>query len=80
MKMKYAFDVNPVLLETTVVRQCEPSLTTKLVIDASRFGVLGFVLQQKHSDPVQFGSRLITDTESRYAMIGLECLQLVRLY
>ena len=49
---------------------------TRLYTDASRLG-LGFVLMQKQNDEwktVQAGSRFLTDTESRYAVIELECL------
>ena len=52
---------------------------TCLHTDASRMGV-GFVLRQraKHSNEewktVQAGSRFLTDTETRYAVIELECL------
>ena len=49
---------------------------TRLVTDASRVG-LGFVLQQKHGNDwrmVKAGSRVLTDTESRYAIIELEML------
>ena len=49
---------------------------TRLVTDASRLG-LGFVLQQQHQGDwklVQAGSRFLTDTESRYAVIELELL------
>ena len=47
--------------------------------DASRLG-LGFVLLQRDKDSdeewktVQAGSRFLTDTETRYAVIELECL------
>ena len=49
---------------------------TCLSTDASRQG-FGFVLQQKTEDKwvlVQAGSRFLTDTESRYAIIELELL------
>jgi len=50
---------------------------TRLCTDASRQG-LGFVLQQQSSDStwhlVQAGSRCLTDTELRYAVIELELL------
>ena len=50
---------------------------TRLCTDASRQG-LGFVLQQQGADAqwnlVQAGSRCLTDTESRYAVIELELL------
>ena len=49
---------------------------TRLCTDASRQG-LGLVLQQKHDETwhlVQAGSRFLSDTESRYAIIELELL------
>lgn len=49
---------------------------TRLLTDASRLGV-GFVLQQQQESvwlTVQAGSRFLTDTESRYAVIELEML------
>ena len=49
---------------------------THLCTDASRQG-LGFVLQQKNGDTwalIQAGSRFLSDTESRYAIIELELL------
>ena len=49
---------------------------TRLCTDASRQG-LGFILQQKQGDTwelVQAGSRFLSDTESRYAVIELELL------
>ena len=50
---------------------------TLLATDASRLHGLGFVLQQMVDGvwkPVQAGSRFLTPTESRYAMIELEAL------
>ena len=49
---------------------------TRLYTDASTLGI-GFLLLQKHEDDwklIQAGSRFLTDTESRYAVIELECL------
>ena len=52
---------------------------THLYTDASRLG-LGFILLQRANDKdehwkvIQAGSRFLTDTESRYAIIELECL------
>ena len=54
----------------------DPDSLTRLCTDASRQG-LGFVLQQKREDTwtlVQAGSRFLSDTESRYAIIELEML------
>ena len=48
---------------------------TRLHTDASRLGI-GFVLSQRAKEwkTVQAGSRFLTDTETRYAVIELECL------
>ena len=50
---------------------------SRLFTDASRVGI-GFVLMQKQTEDewktVQAGSRFITGTEGRYAVIELECL------
>ena len=50
---------------------------SRLCTDASRHG-LGFILQQRTSEGIwtliQAGSRFLTDTESRYAVIELEML------
>ena len=52
------------------------NLQTRLITDASRLG-LSFVLQQRHDNAcktVQSGSRFLTNTETRYAIIDLELL------
>ena len=49
---------------------------TRLYTDASTLGI-GFILLQKAGDEwkiIQAGSRFLTDTEGRYAVIELECL------
>ena len=54
----------------------DQSRPTRLTTDACRHG-LGFVLQQEHQGSwhiVQAGSRFLTDTETRYAVIELEML------
>ena len=68
------------------VTQC-PTLTffsygapTRLETDASRTKGLGFALFQHQGNGwhlIQCGSRFISETESRYAMIELECLAVV---
>ena len=56
----------------------DPSRNTRLHTDASRLNGLGFILRQQQPDGswrvVQAGSRFITATEQRYAMIELELL------
>ena len=55
-----------------------PARPTSLHVDASRLRGLGFILRQQQTDGswivVQAGSRFLSDAESRYAMIELECL------
>ena len=64
------------LTTAPTVSYFDPEKPTRLCTDASRQG-LGFTLQQKGGDGwtlVQAGSRFLSDTESRYAIIGLELL------
>jgi len=53
------------------------SKPTRLCTDASRQG-LGFILQQRDTNGtwrlIQAGSRSLTETESRYAIVELEML------
>ena len=73
-----SFDsVKAELTKVPVLTFFEPSLPVRLETDASRVGGLGFALLQNVNDEwklVQCGSRFISDTESRYAMIELELL------
>ena len=59
----------------------DPLRRTVLETDAARAGGLGFCLRQLDDAGrwrlVQFGSRFLTETESRYAVIELELLALV---
>ena len=67
--------VKQCLVSPPVLAYFDPSLPTMLQTDASRMHGFGFVLLQKHGDQwkmVQCGSRFVTDTESRYAVIELE--------
>lgn len=72
---KYALSSTPVLA------YYDPQKPTSLHTDASRLKGLGFVLKQRQDDNswrmVQAGSRFITETESRYAMIEIELLGIV---
>ena len=64
------------ITSTPVVSYFDLTKPTRLCTDASGQG-LGFVLQQKHDETwrlVQAGSRFLSDTESRYAIIELELL------
>lgn len=73
-----SFDnVRNALVEPPVLAHFDPSLPTALHSDASRLHGLGYVLLQKHDDTwklIQCGSRFLTETESRYAMIEIELL------
>ena len=77
-----AFKEARVLLsDTPILAYYDPKKPTTLFSDASRLKGLGFGLKQQQDDGswkiVQAGSRWITDTESRYAMIELEMLGIV---
>ena len=68
-----------VLTTAPILAYFDPSKETHLHTDASTLG-LGFLLLQKSTESdsdwrvVQAGSRFLSDTESRYAVIELECL------
>ena len=59
-----------------VLQPFDPQLPTELHTDASRNGGLGFVLIQRTPDGkshlIQCGSRFLSETEKRYAMVELE--------
>ena len=64
-----------VLVSPPILTTYDPQLETTLHTDASRTKGLGYVLMQKHPEGnklVECGSRFVTDTESRYAMVELE--------
>ena len=72
--------VKAALVAPPVLAYYQPGLDTRLETDVSRTKGLGFAFFQKHPAGwrlVQCGSRFITDTKSRYAMIELECLAVV---
>ena len=74
-------ETKQVLCFPPVLAPFDPRLPTPLQTDASRLKGLGFALLQKHGDKwkiTQAGSRFTTDTESRYAMVELELLAVVR--
>ena len=65
-----------ILTTAPILAFYDQSRPTRLTTDAYRHG-LGFVLQQEHQGSwhiVQAGSRFLTDTETRYAVIELEML------
>jgi len=73
-------DVKRVLLSPPILAKFDPEAVTALHTDASRKNGLGFALMQKQNGKwclISCGSRFITDTESRYAMVELECLAIV---
>ena len=69
--------VKRALVAPPVLAFFNPQAPTALHTDAARTRGLGFVLMQRHGDKwamIQCGSRFLTDTESRYSVIELECL------
>ena len=72
--------VKKALVSPPVLAFFSPGLPTVLQTDASRQQGLGYVLMQQHGTEwkmIQCGSRFLTDTESRYAVIELEMLAIV---
>lgn len=71
-------DIKAGLLDDTVMAYFRPGRRTELVVDASPVG-LGAVLLQEHSPgewrPVAYASKALTDTETRYAQIEREALE-----
>ena len=67
--------VKEALLAPPVLAHFDITLPTMLQTDASRLHGLGFALLQRHGEEwklVQCGSRFLTDTETRYAVIEVE--------
>jgi hypothetical protein len=65
------------LTSTKTLAFYRPDRKTRLITDASRLNGVGFVLKQEIDGlwkPVQAGSRFLTKTEARYAMVKLELL------
>ena len=76
---QHAFDeARRILTSSQMVHHFDKDLPTELLTDASRTKGLGYALVQKdamgHTRLIQCGSRSLSDTESRYATIELECL------
>ncbi len=72
--------VKSALVSPPVLAQFDPKFPIMLQTDASRLKGLGFALLQKHDERwslIMCGSRFLSDTESRYAMIELELLAAV---
>ena len=78
-KLEHAFRLaKKALVSVPVLAYFDVSKPTQLYTDASRLHGLGFVLMQQQSDNswhlVQVGSRMLANTEKRYAVIELEAL------
>ena len=54
----------------------DPSASTKILADASAFGLEAVLLQKSESTgkPVAFGSHSMTETEQRYAQVEKDAL------
>ena len=72
--------VKTALTSPPVLAHFDPSLPTVLQTDASRRKGLDYALMQQHGSRwklIQCGSRFLSDTESRYAVVELELLAAV---
>ena len=73
--------VKEALMSPPILDYYNPTRRTVLETDASRLGGLGFCLRQQDEQGrwrlIQCGSRFLSDTETRYAVIELELLALV---
>ena len=68
-------NVKKALIAPPILAHFDITLPTMLQTDASRLHGLGFALLQRHGEDwklVQCGSRFLTDTETRYAVIEVE--------
>lgn len=68
------------LTTNLAIQHFNSSLDTELLTDASRLKGLGFALIQRGPTGIRLiecGSRSLTETESRYATIELECLAIL---
>ena len=69
---------NTLTTSDSIVHYFNPSLPTELLTDASRLYGIGFALVQRGPDNkirlISWGSRGLTPTESRYAVVEMECL------
>ena len=78
---KHFEDVKACLAEPPVLGHFDPQLYTVLQTDASLLNGVGYALRQKtHTGEwrlIQCGSRFLSDTEKRYAVIEVEMLAIV---
>ena len=68
------------LLKVHSLAHFDPTLPTALLTDAARLKGVAYALMQQHDGKwkvVQCGSRFLSDTESRYAVVELELLAIV---
>ena len=76
--MEEGFQLVKLILKTTTVQPFNPNLDTILITDALPLFGLGFaLLQQQPKDKwslIQCGLASLTPTQTRYAMIELECM------
>jgi hypothetical protein len=73
-------EVKKTLTTTSILAAFDPEAKTALETDALRKKGFGYALLQKQKGIwrlIQCGSRFLTDTETRYAMVELECLAIV---
>uniref|UniRef100_A0A8C7WXQ6 Gypsy retrotransposon integrase-like protein 1 n=1 Tax=Oryzias sinensis TaxID=183150 RepID=A0A8C7WXQ6_9TELE len=68
-------DLKTMITEDACLKYYDPSLTITLEVDASQKG-LGVALVQ-NNQPIAFGSKTLTDTQSRYSNIEREMLAIV---
>ena len=64
--------IKATIMKPTVVVLNKPETRTKVIADASSYGLGAVLLQQQESDwkLIAFASRTMTETESRYAQIA----------
>jgi hypothetical protein len=73
-------EVKKTLTTTPIIAPFDPRAETALETDASRKKGFGYALLQKQKDSwrlIQCGSRFLTDTKTRYAMVKLDSLAIV---
>ena len=70
-------DVKEAITSPPILAYFKPNLPISLQTDASKLNGLGYALMQKHRDGwklIKCGSRFLSETESRYAIIEQEML------